>query len=65
MSRSIAAVFAQPSFPDCTGIVEAKRSLPDRAEHRRRIGAVVGKWAPSRAKTSARAALTGPSPPGA
>jgi hypothetical protein len=32
MSRSIAAVFAQPSFPDCTGIVQAKRSLPDRAE---------------------------------
>jgi hypothetical protein len=31
-SRKIAALFVQPSFPDCTGIVETKRSPPDRAE---------------------------------
>jgi integrase len=30
--RSIAALFVQPSFPDCTGIVQTKRSLPDRAD---------------------------------
>ena len=31
-SRKIAALFVQPFFPDCTGIVETKRSPPDRAE---------------------------------
>ena len=31
-SRSIAALFVQPSFPDCTSIVQTERSLPNRAE---------------------------------
>jgi hypothetical protein len=31
-SRSIALPLVQPSFPECTGIVQIKPSLPDRAE---------------------------------
>ena len=58
--------FAQPSFPDCTGIVQTKRSLPDRAESSSLAESAASATNRKRAESGARpdrgACLRGPEP---
>ena len=43
-SRSIAALFVQPSFPDCTGILQTKPSPAGRAGHRTGSWQLAPEW---------------------